>query len=579
MTDSDFSAPGSNVAEFSVSEISGALKRAVEDQFGHVRVRGEISGYRGPHSSGHAYFALKDDRAKLDAVCWKGTMARLRFRPEEGMEVIATGKLTTFPGSSKYQIVIEQLEPAGAGALMALLEERKKKLAAEGLFLDEHKRALPFMPRVIGVITSPTGAVIRDILHRIADRFPLHVLVWPVRVQGETSGAEVAAAINGFNLLGRSGPIIRPDLLIVARGGGSLEDLWGFNDEALARAAFNSKIPLIAAVGHETDWTLIDYVADRRAPTPTGAAEMAVPVKAELEARLASLGARLRGAMSRSLEQRRQARRAVARALPNADAILAMPRRRFDEATGRLGRGLEDNTRHKRVRFAALRLSPAVLTRQIAHLSRDRQRIGERLPIAGKRRVEAARNRLPSSERLHLLVQRHVAQGRARYEQQSSLVRSASLFERLERLNLHFTGLETRRTRAMDAVFFNTRNTLSQAERMLGSLSYKGVLNRGFAVIRNVEGLPLTRAAAISEGDHLALEFADGMVAARAGSKLLPDPAQVSSMAHALPETTAPAPTADGSAASQPAKAQAKPSAPRARKPKPETGSDQGSLF
>ncbi|RUT98104.1 exodeoxyribonuclease VII large subunit, partial [Mesorhizobium sp. M7A.T.Ca.TU.009.02.1.1] len=283
-----------NAAEYTVSEISGALKRTVEDVFGNVRVRGEISGYRGPHSSGHAYFALKDDRARLDAVVWKGTMSRLKFRPEEGMEVIATGKLTTYPGKSNYQIVIDNLEPAGAGALMALLEERKRRLQAEGLFDAGRKRLLPFMPRVIGVVTSPTGSVIRDIIHRIKDRFPLHILVWPVRVQGETSGAEVAAAVNGFNALAWDGAIQRPDLLIVARGGGSLEDLWGFNDEALARAVAASGIPVISAVGHETDWTLIDLVADVRAPTPTGAAEIAVPVKADLEATLASLGARLK---------------------------------------------------------------------------------------------------------------------------------------------------------------------------------------------------------------------------------------------------------------------------------------------
>ena len=295
-----FTESKTNAAEYTVSEISGALKRTVEDAFGNVRVRGEISGYRGPHSSGHAYFCLKDDRARLDAVVWKTAMARLKFRPEEGMEVIATGRLTTYPGKSSYQIVIDNLEPAGAGALMALLEERKRRLAAEGLFEAGRKRRLPFMPKVIGVVTSPTGSVIRDIIHRIKDRFPLHVLVWPVRVQGETSGAEVAAAVNGFNALAGGGPVPRPDVLIVARGGGSLEDLWGFNDEALARAVAASRIPVISAVGHETDWTLIDFVADMRAPTPTGAAEIAVPVKAELEANLASLGARLKAGASRN---------------------------------------------------------------------------------------------------------------------------------------------------------------------------------------------------------------------------------------------------------------------------------------
>ena len=248
----------SNLAEYSVSELSGSIKRTVEQAFDQVRVRGEISGYRGPHSSGHAYFSLKDDRARIDAVIWKGSFSRLRFKPEEGMEVIATGKITTFPGSSKYQIVIEALEPAGAGALMALLEERRRKLAAEGLFDAERKRPLPFLPRVIGVVTSPTGAVIRDILHRIADRFPVHVIVWPVKVQGEGSGQEVAAAIEGFNAFEPGGPMPRPDVLIVARGGGSLEDLWSFNDEIVVRAAAASAIPLISAVGHETDWTLID---------------------------------------------------------------------------------------------------------------------------------------------------------------------------------------------------------------------------------------------------------------------------------------------------------------------------------
>jgi len=284
-----------NLTEFTVSEISGSIKRTVEDAFGHVRVRGEISGYRGPHSSGHAYFSLKDDRSRIEAVIWRTSFAKLRFKPEEGMEVIATGKVTTYPGSSKYQIVIEALEPAGAGALMALLEERRRKLAAEGLFEDARKRALPFMPMTIGVVTSPTGAVIRDILHRIRDRFPVHVLVWPVRVQGETTGMEVSNAINGFNALPAGGAIPRPDVLIIARGGGSLEDLWGFNDEIVVRAAASSSIPLISAVGHETDWTLIDHAADRRAPTPTGAAEMAVPVRADLEAGLAQLSARLSG--------------------------------------------------------------------------------------------------------------------------------------------------------------------------------------------------------------------------------------------------------------------------------------------
>ncbi len=280
-----------NAPEFTVSELSSALKRTVEDAYGHVRVRGEISGFRGPHSSGHCYFALKDESAKIEAVIWKGVHARMRFKPQEGLEVIATGKLTTYPGSSKYQIVIEALEPAGIGALMALLEERKRKLAAEGLFDEARKQPLPFLPEVIGVVTSPTGAVIRDILHRLDDRFPRRVLVWPVRVQGEGSAEQVAAAIRGFNALPEGGRMPRPDLLIVARGGGSLEDLWAFNEEIVVRAAADSMIPLISAVGHETDMTLIDFAADKRAPTPTAAAEMAVPVRSELFVEVVEPGA------------------------------------------------------------------------------------------------------------------------------------------------------------------------------------------------------------------------------------------------------------------------------------------------
>ena len=485
MSDSFFSAdsgPVTNAAEYTVSEISGALKRTVEDAFGNVRVRGEISGYRGPHSSGHAYFALKDDRARLEAVIWKGTFSRLKFRPEEGMEVIASGRLTTYPGSSKYQIVIDNLEPAGAGALMALLEERRRRLAAEGLFDEARKQLLPYMPRVIGVVTSPTGAVIRDIVHRISDRFPLHVLVWPVRVQGETSGAEVAAAVAGFNALDPAGPIPRPDLLIVARGGGSLEDLWGFNDEAVVRAVAASDIPVISAVGHETDWTLIDHAADVRAPTPTGAAELAVPVKAELEATVASLAARLRGCISRHADRKRQALRAAGRALPSPDQLLALPRRRFDEAANRLGRALSASTEAKRLRFRGLRLSPALLRRRLAEartrLARDAARVS---PLALERRLEA------HGEMLRAL---------ARRGDQCVDV-----------------GLERRRTR------------LAQAWRLAETLSHRSVLKRGFALVRDADGNPLKLAAGIRPGDALNIEFADGHVGAVAAGDGPPRPA------------------------------------------------------
>ena len=344
--------PGGNAPELSVSELANALKRTVEDRFGLVRVRGEVSNYRGPHSSGHVYFSLKDATARLDAVIWKGAFARLKIKPEEGMEVVATGKLTTFPGKSSYQIVIEALEPAGVGALMALLDERRKRLVAEGLFDAERKRPLPFLPRVIGVITSPTGAVIRDILHRLSDRFPRRVLVWPVRVQGETSAAEVAAAIAGFNALEAGGAIPRPDVLIVARGGGSLEDLWSFNEEIVARAAAASAIPLIAAIGHETDTTLIDFAADLRAPTPTAAAEKAVPVRAELIEQIATLARRLAGAERRLLDNQASRLANFKRLLASPDQALATPRQRRDLAQERMRAALRRGLDRRRLRLS-----------------------------------------------------------------------------------------------------------------------------------------------------------------------------------------------------------------------------------
>ncbi|MCX8256557.1 MAG: exodeoxyribonuclease VII large subunit, partial [Beijerinckiaceae bacterium] len=316
--------PQSNVPELTVGELSGALKRTIEDRFGFVRVRGEISNYRGPHASGHAYFCLKDDSARIDAVVWRTAFQRLKVKPQEGLEVVATGRITTFPGKSTYQIVIDAIEPAGVGALMALIEARRKALAAEGLFDEARKRPLPFLPATIGVVTSPTGAVIRDILHRLDDRFPRRVLVWPVRVQGETAAAEVAAAIAGFNALPPLGAIPRPDVLIVARGGGSLEDLLAFSEEIVVRAAAESAIPLISAVGHETDWTLIDHASDLRAPTPSGAAEKAVPVRRDLLLQTTELGRRHAAAMLRLVERRRADVRALSRALPAAETVAAV---------------------------------------------------------------------------------------------------------------------------------------------------------------------------------------------------------------------------------------------------------------
>jgi exodeoxyribonuclease VII large subunit len=352
--------PRANTLELSVSELSAALKRTLEDAYGYVRVRGEVSKVSRP-ASGHCYFDLKDDAASIAAVVFKGGLARLRHKPEQGMEVVVTGRITTFAGQSRYQIIVETLEPAGQGALMAMLEDRRRKLAAEGLFDTARKRPLPMLPRVIAVVTSPTGAVIRDILHRLADRFPRHVLVWPVRVQGETCAAEVAAAIEGLNAISPGGTLPRPDIIIVARGGGSLEDLWGFNEEAVVRAAAASAIPLISAIGHETDTTLIDLAADLRAPTPTAAAEHAVPVRADLLSQLASLDARQRQAAARRLAEARLRLRAAK--LPRAEDAAAAARQRFDVAAGRLTQALLANLRIHRGDFqrVAARLNPQAL--------------------------------------------------------------------------------------------------------------------------------------------------------------------------------------------------------------------------
>ncbi|MEM8749010.1 MAG: exodeoxyribonuclease VII large subunit [Pseudomonadota bacterium] len=465
--------PQSNALEVSVTELSTKLKRTVEDTFGHVRVRGEISGFRGPHSSGHCYFSLKDERARLEAVIWRGQAAKLRHMPEEGLEVIASGKLTTYPGSSKYQIVIDDLEPAGAGALMALLEERRKKLMAEGLFAEDRKQLLPFMPKVIGVVTSPTGAVIRDILHRIADRFPVHVLVWPVRVQGETSGAEVANGVYRLNTLPEDGAIPKPDVIIVARGGGSLEDLWGFNDEALVRAVADSDIPVISAVGHETDWTLIDLAADLRAPTPTAAAEHAVPVKAELEATLADLGARLRGAMSRLSDARRNHLRGITRGLQSADMLLAMPRRRFDEAAGRLERELFSRVRRARDRFDTT---------------------GGRLS--------------------HRTLETRTARARESLTARTSRLRLRPIEDRIKIMRTSLDGQSRQLSNRMTDRISNASQLLERNKRLLNSLSYKGVLARGFAVIRDENEKLVRGVSGMTVGQRLNIIMQDGEIAA-----------------------------------------------------------------
>ena len=366
---------GDNAAPLTVSELSARLKRTVEGAFGYVRLRGEISGYKRA-ASGHAYLALKDDGALIDGVIWKGSFAGIAFAPQDGLEVIATGRLTTYPGRSKYQMVIERLELAGAGALMALLERVKAKLAGEGLFDAARKRPLPYLPGVIGVVTSPTGAVIRDILHRLADRFPSRVLLWPVLVQGEGAAQQIARAIAGFDALAPGGAVPRPDLLIVARGGGSIEDLWAFNEEVVVRAIAACSIPLISAVGHETDTSLADFAADRRAPTPTAAAEMAVPVRAELIAAVDGLGVRAERCARRYVARGRERLELVARLLPRREALLAPQRQRLDEVAARLDRVLEARLTRARAQLerAATLLRPPLLTRQLAaaraHLER-----------------------------------------------------------------------------------------------------------------------------------------------------------------------------------------------------------------
>jgi exodeoxyribonuclease VII large subunit len=466
--------PGENAPEFSVSEISGAVKRVLEGEFGRVRVRGEV-GRVTRHSSGHVYFDLKDDRACLGAVAWSRTARGLKVQPQEGMEVIATGRLSTFAPSSKYQLIVDSIAPAGVGALMAMLEARKKALEAEGLFAAERKRALPYLPEVIGVVTSPTGAVIRDILHRLGERFPRRVLLWPVTVQGERCAPEVAAAIRGFNALAPGGPVPRPDLIIVARGGGSIEDLWGFNEEIVVRAAAESRIPLISAVGHETDTTLIDFAADRRAPTPTAAAEMAVPVRLELLAGLARLEERRRGALARGLGQRGQRLRDLARGLPRAEALLAERAQRLDGLALRLPRALTGFVRDRRLRLgqgAAGRLGPGLLT------------VG----------VERRRARLIRAE--------------ARLTPEAMAARVGRLRERLAARRDRLEQVERRLTR-------DARARLEGLARTLATLGPAQVLARGYAIVRDAGGAVVTRAAAAEAAAALELEFADGRLRTR----------------------------------------------------------------
>ncbi len=486
---------GMNTPEFSVSEISGAVKRMIEGEFRHVRIRGEIGRVSRPRS-GHVYLDLKDDRSVLSGIIWKGVASGLATQPEEGLEVVATGRLTTFPGQSKYQIVIEEIAPAGIGALMAMLEKRRKALATEGLFDESRKRALPYLPQCIGVVTSPSGAVIRDILHRVADRFPVRVVVWPVAVQGEKCAPEVAAAINGFSQM-PSGQ--RPDVIIVARGGGSVEDLWGFNEEIVVRAAAASDIPLISAVGHETDTTLIDHAADRRAPTPSAAAEMAVPVRAELAALVADLQARRLRAMSQRLERHRQRLSDLVRALPRVDQILAERRQRLDLATARLpdARRLTGEPRQA-VALVSMRL-PAALAKQAA---------AARLRMAAPAQALSTRLLLRSIATHRTEVQRWAerlapALSRQTERQSSALARQTARFTpRLVRDRVQRAG-----------------DRLGALRRMLETLGYRQTLARGYAVLRTEDGGVISQAGDLTPGRIVDIVMSDGQARAEIGSE------------------------------------------------------------
>ena len=475
--------PRLNLPELTVSELSTALKRTIEDAYGYVRVRGEL-GKVSYHGNGHVYFDLKDDRACIAGVIWRSTALRIALRLEAGLEVVVTGRLTTYPGRSQYQIIVETLEPAGIGALMALLEERKRKLAAEGLFDEARKQLLPFLPTILGVVTSPTGAVIRDILHRLADRFPRRVLLWPVKVQGEGSAAEIAAAIHGFNALPEYGSAFlppRPDLIIVARGGGSLEDLWSFNEEIVVRAAAASLIPLISAVGHETDVTLIDFAADRRAPTPTAAAEMAVPVRTELLLDIESLSRRALACWRRNQDARWAELRSASRALPKTEEVLALPRQRLDHAAAGLDRALRTNAHVHHVR-----------------LSRIAGRLNDRL-LPGN--IERRRERYGSlSSRLRAGVAANLAVHRNRIGQERERV----------------VAFGERARRAVRQLMAVRASRAKRGGELLGAFSYRGVLGRGFALVRDTKARPLRTAAAISAGMPLEIEFSDGRIGARA---------------------------------------------------------------
>jgi len=483
---------GQNAPEYSVTELSGAIKRVIEGEFGHVRIKAEIGRVSKPRS-GHIYLDLKDEKSVISGVIWKGVAARLQTQPEEGMEVVATGRVTTFGGQSKYQIVIEDIKPAGMGALMAMLEKRKKALAAEGLFESDRKRTLPYLPEIIGVVTSPSGAVIRDILHRLRDRFPRKVLIWPVAVQGARCAPEVTRAIEGFNGFTPGGSLPRPDLLIVARGGGSLEDLWGFNEEIVVRAAAASDIPLISAVGHESDTTLIDFASDRRAPTPTAAAELAVPVRLELLAWVDDQDARMTRSLSNLVSQRRQRLRDLGRALPRADTLLDTPRQRLDVMGDRLPAGLIRGVQHRRIALS--------------------ERTGSLRPGTVRRAVDNEMRRLAVlSDRLAPALARAVRIRSDAFAARADRLQVRSLKTDLARKSEMLTSISRRLSDTGQNHMKTLRQSIGATDRLRETLSYKATLARGYAVVRG-DGNVVTNKKTAAAAAALEIEFADGRLA------------------------------------------------------------------
>lgn len=519
----DVPAPRDNNPPLSISELSFALKRTLEDRFGHVRLRGEISKVN-RHASGHIYLTLKDDKSAIDGVVWKGSVRGLGVQPEAGLEVIVTGKITSYPARSSYQIVIESMEAAGAGALLAQLERLKVRLREEGLFEPGRKKPLPAFPATIGVITSPTGAVIRDVLHRIAERWPCRVIVWPVVVQGDSACGQVSNAIRGFDAMTAHGPIPRPDLLIVARGGGSVEDLWCFNDEGLARTVAAARIPIISAVGHETDTTLIDFVSDRRAPTPTGAAEIATPVLADLRYAVADMDRRMVQAGGRLIEDRRTRLRAVARGLPaRPEDLLALAQQRLDHVSSRLGSGLQRNV--------------ALHERHLAVTG------GKLIPAMLRTRIERGEDRLRGAgDRLGAALQAGVARGERRLLQVSARLSPEPLHRRLDQRQARLEAVGARLDGVLPRRLEREADRLAALSRALTTLD-PGRPKPGFARVEDADGAWITSAKALEAGQAVKLVFGDGAQPA----------------------------TIDGG--------EPRPSAPRpAAKPKP-SAADQGSLF